>query len=261
MFAGQRIVVTGAASGIGAAAAAAFSASGAEVIGVDRNQPESFNGQFIRADLSSPQGVSAAAGQVRGTIHGLANIAGVPGTAPFELVLGVNVLGLRDLSEALLPQIADGGFITNLASSVAAGWAERKPQLASFVSTADWAEALAAVQGDPEVTQNSYRFSKEAVRLLTELQASRNLGRIRVNSVSPGPVETPILADFKKDHGVDKVEGAVALLGRAGSVQDIAAVVTFLASAPAGWINGTDIRVDGGLAAHRGSQQLLAVSS
>ena len=257
MFAGQRIVVTGAASGIGAATAAAFTAAGAQVIGIDRNPAEGFSGEFIQADLSSPHGVAAAAEQVRGEIHGLANIAGVPGTAPFELVLKVNVLGLRDLTGALLPKLADGGFITNLASSVAAGWAGRRDQLFGFTSAGDWDGALAGVAGDAEVTGNSYRFSKEAVRLLTELQASGNLGRVRVNSVSPGPVQTPILDDFKKDHGVDKVEGAVTLLGRAASAQDIANVILFLGSPQAGWVNGTDIRVDGGLAAHRGSAQLL----
>ncbi|MBD8043389.1 coniferyl-alcohol dehydrogenase [Arthrobacter sp. Sa2BUA2] len=258
IFADQRIVVTGAASGIGAATAAAFTAGGAEVIGIDRNPAQDFPGEFIQADLSSPQGVADAAAQVRGTIHGLANIAGVPGTAPFELVLAVNVFGLRELTKALLPQIADGGFVTHLASAVAAGWGERRSQLFAFVSAADWDGALAGVHQDAEVTGNSYRFSKEAVRLLTELQASENLGRVRVNSVSPGPVETPILADFMKDHGVDKVEGAVALLGRAASARDIANVITFLASPQASWVNGTDIRVDGGLGAHRGSVQLAA---
>lgn len=253
LFAGQRIVLTGAASGIGAATAAAFSAAGADVVGVDRNPAEGFTGEFIRADLSSPQGAAAAAAQVSGQIHGLANIAGVPGTAPFEIVLKVNVLGLRDLTEALLPQIADGGFVTHLASSVAQGWAQRRTVLNGFVSAAGWDEALDGVARDPEVTGNSYRFSKEAVRLLTELQASANLGRVRVNSVSPGPVQTPILDDFKKDHGVDKVEGAVNLLGRAASAQDIANVITFLASPQAGWVNGADIRVDGGLGAYRGS--------
>lgn len=256
MLAGQRIVVTGAASGIGAATAAALTAAGAEVIGIDRNAAAGFAGEFILADLSSPQGVAAAAAQVRGSISGLANIAGVPGTAPWEIVLRVNVLGLRDLTAALLPRISDGGFVTNLASSVAQGWSGRRSRLYDFSSTVDWEAALAEVGRDTEITANSYRFSKEAVRLITELQASGNLGRVRVNSVSPGPVETPILADFKKDHGVDKVEGAVALLGRAASAKDIANVITFLASPQAGWVNGTDIRVDGGLAARRGSVEL-----
>lgn len=76
-----------------------------------------------------------------------------------------------------------------------------------------------------------------------------------MTSVSPGPVATPILDDFKRDHGVAKVEGAGALLGRFGEPADIARVVAFLLSDSAAWINGTDIRVDGGLTACRTAQE------
>ncbi|MGW2894623.1 SDR family oxidoreductase [Streptomyces sp. NPDC001212] len=79
--------------------------------------------------------------------------------------------------------------------------------------------------------------------------------QVRVTSVSPGPVATPILDDFKRDHGVAKVEGAGALLGRFGEPADIARVVAFLLSDSAAWINGTDIRVDGGLTACRTAQE------
>ena len=70
-------------------------------------------------------------------------------------------------------------------------------------------------------------------------------------SVSPGPVSTPILEDFKTDHGREKVDSAAQLLGRFGTPEDIAHVVVFLLGPSATWINGTDIRVDGGLNAWR----------
>jgi NAD(P)-dependent dehydrogenase (short-subunit alcohol dehydrogenase family) len=66
-------------------------------------------------------------------------------------------------------------------------------------------------------------------------------------------VATPILEDFKKDHGRDKVDGAGALLGRFGDPGDIAPVIDFLFRPESGWVNGSDIRVDGGLGAYRGS--------
>ncbi|MCJ8503549.1 coniferyl-alcohol dehydrogenase [Kocuria flava] len=248
---GQIFVVTGAASGIGAATAALLRARGAEVIGVDRNEAAEFPGRFVRADLSTAEGVAAAAEQVPAGISGLLNIAGVPGTAPWELVLSVNVFGVRDLSRALLPKIADGGVIVNLASNVANGWAARQEDLARFAGAEDRQQALASVAGDPEVVGSSYRFSKECVRWLTLATAAENLGRVRVVSVSPGPVQTPILEDFKKDHGRDKVEGAVALLGRAGRPEDIARTIGFLVDPQAAWLNGTDVCVDGGLSAHR----------
>ncbi|QCU77178.1 SDR family oxidoreductase [Citricoccus sp. SGAir0253] len=248
---GQTLVVTGVASGIGAATAALLQRGSATVVGVDRNIPDAFAGTFVQGDLSTPEGVAAVADQVPAGIHGLLNIAGVPGTAPWQTVLAVNVFGVRDLTRLLLPKIADGGAVVNLASNVAAGWAERREEVARFVQAADAAEAIAAVADDPEVTGNSYRFSKECVRWLTQVQASENLGRVRVNSVSPGPVQTPILEDFKKDHGREKVEGAVSLLGRAGQPEDIAAAIAFLLSPQAAWLNGTDLCVDGGLLAHR----------
>jgi NAD(P)-dependent dehydrogenase (short-subunit alcohol dehydrogenase family) len=249
---GQTIVVTGAASGIGAATARAMSQRGARVIGVDRNVPEGA-ADFVQADLSTPEGAAAAARAVlelSPVVDGVANIAGVPGTAPWKTVLGVNVLGLRAFTAALLPAIPTGGFVTNLASNVADGWAQRAAELRVFLGRAD-AEALASVEDDTEVTGNSYRFSKECVRVLTQTLAAANLGKVRVNSVSPGPVSTPILDDFKRDHGTDKVEGAISLTGGAATPEAVADVVVFLASKASRWVNGSDIRVDGGLGAHR----------
>lgn len=253
---GRTIVVTGAASGIGAATAARFARAGARVIGVDRQVPECAT-DIVRADLSTSRGAAEAARSilVRATvIDGLANIAGVPGTAPWRTVLAVNVLGLRALTTALLPALTDGGFVVNLASAVGDGWAERATSIRRFLEHASDEEALASVEHDPAVTGNSYRFSKECVRVLTQTVAAGAIGRVRVNSVSPGPVSTPILEDFKLDHGVDKVEGAIRLTGGAATPESIAEVVAFLASPAARWINGSDIRVDGGLGAFRFSQ-------
>ncbi|BCT74379.1 3-alpha-hydroxysteroid dehydrogenase [Sinomonas cyclohexanicum] len=258
---GRTVVVTGSASGIGAATAEALRALGARVIGVDRNVPEGA-ADTVRADLSTPEGAALAAESVRALaprIDGIANIAGVPGTAPWQTVLGVNVLGLRAFTDALLPAVSENGFVTNLASNVADGWAERTASIQAFLGHADAAEALASVADDAEVTDNSYRFSKECVRVLTQTMAAEALPRhVRVNSVSPGPVNTPILDDFKRDHGTAKVEGAMNLTGGAATPQSIAGVVAFLATDAARWVNGSDIRVDGGLGAYR-LQQAIAV--
>ncbi|GER22773.1 3-alpha-hydroxysteroid dehydrogenase [Zafaria cholistanensis] len=257
------IAITGVASGIGAATAALLSGAGATLIGIDRTVPAAFSGTFVQADLSTPGGARAAAAKVAAAapqgLGGLANIAGVPGTAPWRTVLGVNVFGLRELTRALAPTLAEGAAVVNLASSVAFQWRGLAEACARFSLAEDMEAALDSVSGDEHATGESYLFSKQCVRFLTErLSAELLPRRIRVNSVSPGPVQTPILEDFKNDHGRDKVEGAAQLLGRFGEPEDIARVVAFLLSDAAAWVNGSDLRVDGGLTAYRTTGALVA---
>lgn len=252
------IVLTGVSSGIGARTAQILGERGVPLIGIDRNPAAAFSGTFIQADLSSQDGIDAAAAAVAAAaphgIAGLANIAGVPGTAPWRTVLSVNVFGVRNLVRALAPLMGEGAAIVNLASNVAVQWRAVRDRCAAFALAEDQAAALDALAGDDDITGESYLFSKHCVRFLTEHLAAELLPkRIRVNSVSPGPVATPILEDFKTDHGRDKVEGAGALLGRFGDPDDIGPVIDFLLRPESRWVNGSDIRVDGGLAAYRGS--------
>ena len=278
----KTIVVTGVSSGIGAQTAAQLREAGHRVIGVDRNPPANADTgaatktnteavtapqtntaaqDFVQLDLSSTESIQAGVAQITelagGPIDGLANIAGVPGTAPAEVVMAVNVLGLRDFTQALLPQLATGAGIVNLASSVAFDWRSNVEQASRAVQAKSVEELKADEQVWALVQDESYLFSKQCVRLLTEkLAASLVQQKIRVNSVSPGPVSTPILEDFKTDHGREKVEGASKLLGKFGEVAEIADVIEFLLSDSARWVNGTDIRVDGGLVASRRSGNL-----
>ncbi|MFL4473389.1 SDR family oxidoreductase [Paeniglutamicibacter sp. MACA_103] len=257
------LAITGVASGIGAATAALLSAQGYRLIGIDRTVPTDFPGEFVQADLSTPAGVQQAADRVielapKG-LRGLANIAGVPGTAPAKTVLAVNVFAVRGLTRALAPHFAEQSAVVNLASSVAFLWRAEASKCAQLTLATDQEAALSAALEDAGILENSYLFSKQCVRLLTEqLSAELLPKRIRVNSVSPGPVETPILEDFKKDHGRDKVDSAAELLGRFARPEEVAGVISYLLSEQSGWVNGTDIRVDGGLMAYRGSAVLTA---
>lgn len=256
------VVITGVASGIGAATTELLSSQGFSVIGVDRSEPSTFTGSLIQGDLSTPKGIAtiveAVADVAPEGIAGLANIAGVPGTLPWEAVFSINVFGVRDLTRALMPSLLPNSTVVNLASSVAHQWRNVATRCAEFALEDDRARALASVAKETSLTEDSYLFSKQCVRFLTEYMAAQYLPqRVRVNSVSPGPVETPILEEFKKNHGREKVDSASALLGRFGTPSDIATVIAFLLSPGAAWINGTDIRVDGGLVAHRTHESRL----
>lgn len=69
--------------------------------------------------------------------------------------------------------------------------------------------------------------------------------------MSPGPVETPILADFRSSMGADRIAAAEALTGRHGRPEEIAQAIFFLLSPRASWVNGVDLKVDGGFHALR----------
>jgi NAD(P)-dependent dehydrogenase (short-subunit alcohol dehydrogenase family) len=119
-----------------------------------------------------------------------------------------------------------------------------------------------AVEGFPDVAAvlkehaigegEAYPLSKELLLLWTQL-ASRDprfkARSIRVVAVSPGPVETPILGQFRQVFGDKRVDDDIAAVGRAGTPSDIAPVVAFLCSDGARWINGSNIATDGGLEA------------
>lgn len=247
---GRPIVVTGSSSGIGAATCELLVREGYEVIGVDRHGGNNADWQTHIADLGDPDSIEHLVSLLPGELGGLMNIAGVPGTAPAKTVMSVNLFGLKSLSTMLAPRIHSGGFILNLSSAVADQWPARAERLRAAIAFSEVDPLLNEFAA--EIADGSYRFSKECVRVWTQFQAAELLPRrVRVNSVSPGPVETPILQDFKIDHGADKVEGAAKVVSRFGGPDDIAQVLAFLASTAGQWVNGTDIRVDGGLGAAR----------
>ena len=102
---GKTVVVTGACSGIGAEVARLLRLLGARVIGVDRVDPMLTLDGFVKVDLAEQSAIDAAVKQLPGRVDALCNVAGVPGTAAVDLVARVNYLGLRHLTEVLLPRM------------------------------------------------------------------------------------------------------------------------------------------------------------
>jgi NAD(P)-dependent dehydrogenase (short-subunit alcohol dehydrogenase family) len=243
-FSGKRIVVTGAASGIGLATAELLAREGAEVIAVDiAGEPP-----LECCDLSRPSDIDALVGRLDGPIHGLCNVAGLPGSHSAEQVMAVNFLGLRHLTEALLPRLADGGAVVNVASAAGSGWRQRIDLNRALIATPDFASGLAWCRAEAMSGPDAYNFSKEAVIVYTmAVSAARRERGISVNSVSPGAVETPILADFYATMDSDLLDQLKDQAGgRNGRPEEIAPAIAFLLGDDAHWINGTDLMVDGG---------------
>lgn len=253
MLMGKKIVVTGVASGIGLRTAELAQAMGATVFSVDRNVPDRPIGHFVQADLGSEKGVSDLIDALPSGIDALANVAGLSGTPGRVPTIAVNFLGLRALSLGLAPKMNQYGSVINVASIAGFGW---RPNL-------ERAKAAVAVEGFPKdiekfcddhniQNETSYPDSKELLLLWT-YQAAHNTAfkdkNIRVNAVSPGPVDTPILKQFRDVLGDERVNSDIDRVGRAGTADDIAPSILFLASDGSRWVNGTNLACDGGLEA------------
>ena len=223
------VVVTGGASGIGAAAARLFAAEGATVAVID-SQPGG-----IVCDVSNEAAVRAAFQQIRerfGRLDVLFNSAGVAVRHPageedqdnWDRVFAVNVRGAWLCSREALPLFPESG--------------------GSIVHTA-------SVTGITGVRNRAaYSSSKGAIVALTRNMALDYAARrIRVNCVCPGFVKTPLVAGLLKDPVRAARVTGLHPLGRLGEPEDVARAVLFLASGESSWITGHALVVDGGFSA------------
>jgi NAD(P)-dependent dehydrogenase (short-subunit alcohol dehydrogenase family) len=236
---GKVCVMTGAAGGIGQAAAELFAAEGGRVVGVDLREHEI--GELpLQADLTEEAAVAALYGRIRrdmGQIDVLFNNAGISPTddasvldtslEAWERVQAANLRSVFLCCKHGIPHLlenAEGGSVINTASFV-------------------------AVMG-AATSQISYTASKGAV-----LALSRELGvefarrGVRVNALCPGPVDTPLLREL---YAQDPEQAARRLvhvpMGRFGRAQEIAAAALFLASADSSFMTAQALLVDGGIA-------------
>ena len=249
----KRVLLTGASTGIGNAALQILVADGHEVTSLDVKDAPDGVARHLHCDLSDPDAVDAAVRELEGPFDALLNVAGVAGSMGAELVLRVNVYGLRHLTESLLAAgkvTAPGGSIVNIASLAGMAWERHLDRIDALDAAGDFQAGIEVAQAYDRGGQNAYVLSKEWVVAYTQRLAGRLVGDgIRVNSVSPGPVITPLFPYFEADAGPEQMAWLNEQVGRAAQPEDEAEVICWLAVGGSGWVNGVDLPVDGGLSA------------
>ena len=246
----KTIVVTGCCSGIGADFAKLARLQGARVIGIDRNDPTLSLDGFVKADLGDPKAIDAAVQHLPSHIDALANIAGVPGTAPTDLVARVNYLGLRHLTHRVLDRMGEGGSVVNISSILGAEWPQRLALHRELAATQSFEEGAHWLRDHPVAQDTCYQYFKEAliVWTYTQSQAIFMQRGVRMNCVAPGPVFTPILGDFVSMLGEERVQKDAHRMKRPAFSDEVAPVVAFLCDDASRWVSGINLPVDGGLA-------------
>jgi NAD(P)-dependent dehydrogenase (short-subunit alcohol dehydrogenase family) len=153
MLIGKTVVVIGISSGIGARA---------HVIGVDVNAPASPLGAFVRADISSAAAIAELARALPSRFDALCNVAGVSGVSGAAKTLEINFYGLRALSEALAPQLHEGGAVVNVASIAGYGWRANLKRANAFVDPLGFPNIAALLERFEVPDGEGYPLSKES---------------------------------------------------------------------------------------------------
>ncbi len=244
-LAGRRILITGAASGMGRATALLFAAEGARVALLDRDREGLdavaglCSGIALQADLTDEDAVETAvneANRALGGLDGVVNAAGIMPTedlaatsiALWRNVMDINLAGMFLVCRAALPRLREQGRGTIVNFASAAGLAPRGTAAIAYVA------------------------SKGGVIAFTRTLAIECAPHIRANSVCPGTVDTPMTKDYLRDEqGAVRPEVLSAYaLGRYAHPDEIARVVLFLTSEKSSFVTGAAIAVDGGRSFH-----------
>jgi len=204
-------------------------------------------------DAASVAGLAARAAEL-GPVATLAHVAGLsPSMGNWRQILSVNLIGVHHVLDAFLPLASTGTaaiVISSLAAHMSPGPADEVLAQLDAPLEPGFLDRLASAHGEEITTQRSYQLSKFAVNRLVRQRASAwGKNGARIVSLSPGLIATPMGALEFERQPMKYDLLARTPIKREGTMHEIADAIEFLASARASFISGTDLLVDGGIAA------------
>src|SRR5579875_3462328 len=209
---GKRVLVVGAATGMGAAVAELVQDAGAEVVVMDIAECDLAGAKSIRVNMADRASIDTAVDECGGPVHALFLCAGVAdGTPGIEKI---NFIGHRHMIDRFLEADAlpRGSAIGFISSAAGLGWEADLDLLKEYLATPDFDSAAAWIA---EHGRADYMWSKEAICAYVAMQAHPLLKRgIRINAICPGPTDTPLArankemwlgfgADYREDVGIE----------------------------------------------------------
>lgn len=245
------IVMSGCATGIGAATRKVLEAAGHQIVGIDIRDAE------VIADLSTAEGRKQAIADVLAKcskgMDGLVLCAGLgPQTKVLGNVVSVNYFGATELMDAFLPELKKGHqpAVVVISSVASAHLAFDKNPLAPALEAGEEAKARAIVEQAGEQGGNlAYSGSKNALTVAVRKRAAAwGEAGVRLNTIAPGATETPLLqAGLQDPRYGESIAKFVPPMGRRAEPSEMASVIAFLMSPAASYVHGAQIVIDGGI--------------
>lgn len=260
-YEGKRVVLTGGATGVGAAAVELLADAGCTDLTVlDIKEPTGPATRFVPTDMSDPASIDAAVADIGTGVDVLFNNAGVAGVHPNNFVVRVNYLGVRRLTEGLLPGMAPGSAIVNTASIAGQGWPANLAAIQELIALDDWDASLQWVADNEELlSADIYGFSKQIAQVWTMHSSVRSYKEfgVRTNSVCPGPIDTPLMTDFIQHMTEQVIQWTVDQTGGTMlTADDIARTIVMLGTDASVAMNGHNTIADNGFTATMTTGQL-----